>query len=274
MVRTDAPAYACGASYPPLREDTIGSALRCAVETHGPRDAMHAPSLAGSVSYQDLLESATSVARALLEVGVQRGDRVAVYSGNRPEWLYTQYGGALLGAIVVALNPLFRGYELGEALVAFAPTILFASRRYREVDHVQAVEAALERCRQEGKAPPRLVWLEEWADFVSSAQDSSLDPVWRLAAQVSPGDGAAVYLTSGTTGGPNGALLSHRTLINCGVAVGDRMALEAHDKIAVPVPLCHVFGSAGRPCGFHPRGLDHPHRGGIRARGVPRGSGT
>ena len=132
-------SYVHGVGTTPLIADTIGGALNRAVERWGDRDALVACHQQLRYSYRELRDGADRAARALIALGVQRGDRVGIWSGNRAEWMITQYAAAKAGAILVNINPAYRLRELEYALSQSGVSVLVAARRFRSTDYVETL---------------------------------------------------------------------------------------------------------------------------------------
>src|SRR5512135_1237190 len=141
-----APSYVHGPSEVPLLGDTIGENLRRTVERFGDREALVVPHQRYRATYRQLWEQTGLVARALLARGVKKGDRVALWSPNRFEWVVTQYAAARIGAILVNVNPAYRSHELEHALRQSGASLVVTARGFRQTDYVAMVREVEERC--------------------------------------------------------------------------------------------------------------------------------
>ncbi|SMF58641.1 fatty-acyl-CoA synthase [Tistlia consotensis] len=239
-----APSCVAGPSDGPLLDTTIGQALRLTTERHGGRDAIVSVFQRQALSYAGLDLAADLVAGALLARGIRPGDRVAIWSANRIEWLIAHHGAVRIGAIVVTVNPAFRNEELAYILEDSGARLLFAAPGFRSFSFTAAVAAvrprlpALETVVVFGDDAPE--GMESWTGFL----DRDADPAAVRAAEaaVAADDPCSLQYTSGTTGRPKGALLTHRNILNNGYFVGLRQHLGPKDRICLPVPFFHCFG--------------------------------
>ncbi|BBG01722.1 MULTISPECIES: AMP-binding protein [Pseudonocardia] len=229
------PSYARGSTRRPLLDETIGQNLRRTVERCGDRTALVDVELGTRASYAELWESSGRVAGGLLARGIGHGDRVGVWAANRHEWVVLQYAAARIGAVLVALNPTYERAELGQALRHSGTRLLFHAARYRGTDCAELVADVATTCPELQGA---VTFERDWAEFVAA------EPTGVAAAEqrVDPGDPVAIQFTSGTTGRPKGATLTHHNLLNNGHLVGAQAGFTEQDRICVPVPLFHCFG--------------------------------
>lgn len=238
-------SYASGASTAPLLGRTIGAEL-ARVATAAP-DALAVVSRHQEVrlSYGELAERVERAARAFLALGVARGDRVGIWAGNCVEWLVVQYATARIGAILVNVNPAYRRHELTYALAKSGVSVLVAARRFRQTDYLELIAAvrpelpALRTVVLLGDAAPGL---PGWDDFIGDGHPRLADQLRDREATLDFDDPINIQYTSGTTGFPKGATLSHHNILNNGYFVGAGCGYTAADRICVPVPLYHCFG--------------------------------
>jgi fatty-acyl-CoA synthase len=252
-------SYAHGPSTVPLLGHTIGEALNRAAAEFGERDALIVRHQSIRYTYWQLLDEVNRAARALLALGVQRGDRVGIWSANTAEWMITQYAAAKVGAILVNINPAYRLRELEYALNQSGISVLVAARGFRKTDYVEMLVGLmpeLSTARQgalDARAVPGLrhiVYLGSegapggtaWTDFVQLENRASGADLRDREAQLQFDDPANIQYTSGTTGSPKGATLSHHNILNNGFFVGEALRYTAADRICVPVPFYHCFG--------------------------------
>jgi len=184
-------------------------------------------------------------ARGLLSLGVNRGDRVGIFSPNCAEWTITQYAAAKAGAILVNVNPSYRLRELGYALGQSGVSVLVASRGFRSTDYV----AMLRQLRPELPALEHIVYLGEgepghwsWNDLLGRGDATSELSLRERESLLQFDDPVNIQYTSGTTGSPKGATLSHHNILNNGFFIGEALAYTAGDRICLPVPFYHCFG--------------------------------
>ncbi|HSD49071.1 MAG TPA: AMP-binding protein [Actinomycetota bacterium] len=239
-------SYVSGPSERPLLPRTIGQELDHARGLHGGLEALVARHQGLRYTYAELHAEAERVARALMALGVRAGDRVGIWSPNRAEWVITQYGAAKAGAILVNVNPAYKTQELGFILDRAGVSVLVSARAFRSTDYL----AMLEQVRPDlpglrhvvllGEAPGP--WATSWDAFLARADETSLEDLREREATLDFDDPINIQYTSGTTGQPKGATLSHHNILNNGFFVGERERLGPSDRICVPVPFYHCFG--------------------------------
>ncbi|WP_225843943.1 AMP-binding protein [Streptomyces albus] len=247
-------SYASGPSDTPLLGDTIGENLDRAVAAHGERDALVDVSSGRRWTYRRFAADVEAVAAGLHDLGVRKGDRVGVWAPNCPEWTLTQYATAKLGAILVTVNPAYRVHELEYVLRQAGVRTLVAARNHKSSDYTAMI-------RQVRPACPELTDVvliggeeaadtdeaeEDWEDLLARGRRRDAAEVRRLldgiAGTLSADDPINIQYTSGTTGFPKGATLSHHNILNNGFFVGELCGYTEHDRICLPVPFYHCFG--------------------------------
>ena len=232
-------AYCHGAGRMPLLGRTIGDDLRAAVGRHGHRDAIVVCHQNSRATYRQLWDSVTQAARALLAAGVAPGDRVGVWSPNRHEWVVVQYATARVGAILVNINPAYQAAELEYALRQSGSSVLFHARGFRQLVYAPLLDAARPCC----PALRRVVRFDEdWPAFLASGESVPAADLGRREAALQFDDPINIQYTSGTTGFPKGATLTHHNILNNGFFVGEAIGLTERDRVCIPVPLYHCFG--------------------------------
>ena len=233
------PSYVHGASPVALLGETIGANLRRTVDHFGDRDALVAPAQEYRATYRQLWDTTTTLAKALLARGVEKGDRVGVWSPNRFEWVVIQYATARVGAILVNINPAYKAQELGHALAQSGLTLLLLARRFRQTDYVEI----LDRVRPECPALREAVVLDgEWTTLLDESGSIDDDRLAAREASLTFDDPINIQYTSGTTGAPKGATLSHHNILNNGFFCGEVLRYTEVDRVCVPVPCYHCFG--------------------------------
>jgi fatty-acyl-CoA synthase len=254
------PSYTVGVSPQPLLGCSIGACLRAASTAHADDWAVISRYQDCRLTYGQLQREVARVARALLAAKVERGERVAIWSPASVEWIVAQYAVASIGAILVTLNPGYGDAELAHAVCQAAPSLLFASAhcgnqadrhtrrrvRKRRVD----VESN-ERPSVDPLGPVPIVHLDEdtgedgvgWKEFVRRGDDVSEGCLASREDAVESDDPACIVFTSGTTGVPKGATLSHHSIVNCGWFTGERLRYSRSDRICLPMPMHHVLAS-------------------------------
>jgi fatty-acyl-CoA synthase len=232
-------SYASGPSSLPLLGETIGENLRRTVERHGDSDALVVPHQEYRATYRQLWDEVSLVARGLIARGVKRGDRVGIWSPNRFEWVITQYATARIGAILVNINPAYRTTELAYALEQSGVSFLILARAFRQADYVRMLDEVRGSCPELREA---LVLEDGWDALL---RDGRALPDAALAAveqTLQFDDPINIQYTSGTTGFPKGATLSHHNILNNGFFIGEGVRYTAEDRVCIPVPFYHCFG--------------------------------
>jgi fatty-acyl-CoA synthase len=233
-------AYARGAQTAPLLEETIGANLDRAVARWPDRDALVSCAEDVRLSWHEFGAAVEKVARALLGGGVQTADRVGIWSPNRHEWTLVQYATAKLGVILVNLNPAYRTSELEYALRQSGCRMLIAAESFKSSDY----RAMVGEVRGGLDALERIVFLggDEWEAFLAEGDGVDPEQVDRIGAGLDPMDPVNIQYTSGTTGFPKGATLTHRNILNNGYFVGEYCRFSEQDRLCIPVPFYHCFG--------------------------------
>jgi fatty-acyl-CoA synthase len=251
-------SYVHGTASVPLQGETIGAALDRLAAEFGDRDALISCHQNLRYTYAQLLERVNCAARGFLALGVKRGDRVGIWSANVAEWVITQYAAAKAGAILVNINPAYRSRELEYALNQSGVSVLVAARGFRKTDYLEMLLAlAPELADARGslvleKLPHlrRLIFLGDgatpggmsWDEFMCLGEQVSLSALQEVSDTLQFDDPVDIQYTSGTTGSPKGATLSHHNLLNNGFFVGEALRYTADDRICTPVPFYHCFG--------------------------------
>ena len=238
-------SYVAGPSDEPLLGETIGDNLdriaaqypdnTCVVSCH--QDLRY--------SYRQFLEEVNRCARAFLALGVQRGQRVGIWSPNRVEWTITQYATAKLGAILVNINPAYRTSEVEYALTQSGASLLVTAARFKSSDYVGMIAEVRPRI----PALETVITLDDdpagditWSAFLARAGEVSIDALQRRQASLDFDDPINIQYTSGTTGFPKGATLTHHNILNNAYIVAGIQDIGPGDALCVPVPLYHCFG--------------------------------
>lgn len=235
-------SYASGISEQPLLGITIGTALREAARRFPAHNAVVSVFQQQRLSYVALDQASDRVASALLASGVERGDRIAIWSANRTEWLIVHHGAVRIGAIVVTVNPALRQDEAKHVIRDSGAKMVFATRAFRGYSFSQALDAI----RDDLPNLVEVVYFDdnrgdaEWSAFLN--RSASAADVALAEQAVSCEDPCSLQYTSGTTGQPKGALLTHHNILNNGHFVGERQKLSEADRICLPVPFFHCFG--------------------------------
>ncbi|MFJ3804258.1 AMP-binding protein [Streptomyces sp. NPDC090088] len=227
-------SYTHGTSATALLGDTIGANLDRAVAAWPDREALVDVPTGRRWTYARFGADVDRLARALLASGVAKGDRVGIWAVNCAEWVLVQYATARIGAIMVNINPAYRTHEVEYVLEQAGVSFLFASLRHKSSDYRAMVEEVRGGCPE----------LREVVYIGDPGWESLLE---RAAAEVSYeplscDDPINIQYTSGTTGFPKGATLSHHNILNNGYFVGESISYTEQDRICIPVPFYHCFG--------------------------------
>jgi fatty-acyl-CoA synthase len=232
-------SYLHGTSLTPLLGETIGANLRRTVERVGDREALVVRSQRYRATYRELWDQTTTLARALLASGVQPRDRVGIWSPNRFEWVITQFATARIGAILVNINPAYKTSELQYALMQSGVSLLIHAARFRTSDYTAIVSGVCGGCPELRET---IVIDTGWDDLLSRASRASGDELIRRESGLQFDDPINIQYTSGTTGFPKGATLSHHNILNNGYLVGEMIKYTEQDRVCIPVPFYHCFG--------------------------------
>ena len=233
-------AEASGPTDVPLLHETIGSNLEATVGRHPDREALVVVHQDVRQTYREFDATIDRVARGLLALGIERGDRVGMWSPNFAEWVWIQYATAKIGAVQVNINPAYRTDELryvldqsGCRLLVTRPSYLTSDYRTM-ADEVARYVPSLERtiCFDTG----------DWDELLDRGGSVSIDDLRARSAELDPDDPINIQYTSGTTGRPKGATLSHVNILNNARFVGRGCGYTEADRIAIPVPFYHCFG--------------------------------
>ncbi len=256
---TSKPSYVCGTSELPLLFQTVGQALDLAAERHAERDALIVCHQNVRMNYRELQAAVDALAAGLLTLGLEPGDRIGIWSPNRAEWVLTQFATAKAGLILVNINPAYRLAELDYALNQVGCKALVTAESFKSSDYVGMLrELAPElAASQPGQlAAQRLPHLRSivcmgetaqpgmfcFSDIAAAGGDAERARLATIAPTLDPDDCINIQFTSGTTGMPKGATLTHFNVLNNGYFVGQAMRFSEHDRLCIPVPLYHCFG--------------------------------
>jgi fatty-acyl-CoA synthase len=233
-------AYASGASGMPLLGQTIGQNLAATVERFGAREALVVPFQDVRLTYGELAREVERVARALLALGLERGDRLGIWSPNGAEWVLVQYATAQVGVILVNLNPAYRTAEVAYALRQSGCRVVVAATDFKTSDY----RAMLDEVRPELPALERVAFLgtSDWEGLLADGESIGDQALRGREAMLAFDDPINIQYTSGTTGFPKGATLTHHNILNNGYFIGEGCAYTEDDRVCIPVPFYHCFG--------------------------------
>jgi fatty-acyl-CoA synthase len=233
-------SYVSGTSDKPLLGDTIGDDFDRTVARHGDRDALVDRASGRRWTYRELADEVDAIALALLDLGVAKGDRVGIWAPNCAEWTFTQYATAKIGAILVNINPAYRVHELKYVLNQSGIGTLVAAKSFKTSDYA----AMIDEVRPDCPALRDVLLLDspEWTELLAVGRGGSRAALAEVQAGLSADDPINIQYTSGTTGFPKGATLSHHNILNNGYFVGELCGYTEADRICIPVPFYHCFG--------------------------------
>jgi fatty-acyl-CoA synthase len=233
-------SYDAGPTELPILEETIGQNVERTVARNPDAEAL--VDVAGNRrwTYAELNVEIDLIARGLMARGVQRGQRVGVWSPNCAEWIIVQYAAAKIGAILVNINPAYRTHELAYVLNQSGVRTLVAATAFKSLDYRRMVE----QLRPTTDALRDVVFLgtDDWTGLRDSAELVAGDALRSRMAALDNRDPINIQYTSGTTGFPKGATLSHRNILNNGFFGAELLNLGPGDRLCIPVPLYHCFG--------------------------------
>ncbi|MGH2819764.1 MAG: AMP-binding protein, partial [Actinomycetota bacterium] len=233
-------SYAHGASGVPLIGETIGANLEAVVERFADRDALVSRHQGVRYSYGELNEAVDLVARGLLDGGLEPGDRAGIWSPNCAEWVIVQYATAKIGVILVNINPAYRTSELEYALKQSGCRLLVSAESFKTSDY----RAMIDEVEEGLPALERTIFLGtgDWDGLLNAGEGVGQDALRQRADALEFDDPINIQYTSGTTGFPKGATLSHHNILNNGFFIGEFCRYTERDRVCIPVPFYHCFG--------------------------------
>jgi fatty-acyl-CoA synthase len=231
-------SYSSGESATPLLGDTIGGNFDATVRAFGDREALVDRSAGRRWTYAELAADVDALALGLLEMGIAKGDRVGIWAPNCAEWTLTQYATAKIGAILVNINPAYRARELEFVLNQSGSTLLVAAEKLKTSDYAGMIAEVRPRCPELKSVV--LLGSPQWQAVLETGR--RLDHGALDAIELDTDDPINIQYTSGTTGFPKGATLSHHNILNNGFFVGELCNYTEADRICIPVPFYHCFG--------------------------------
>ena len=231
-------SYSHGVSDVPLLGETIGANLERTVARFGDRDAVVSCHQGVRMSYVELDAAVDRVASGLLASGLAKGDRVGIWSPNCAEWVIVQFATAKAGVILVNINPAYRTHEVEYALRQSGVKLLVSARAFKTSDY----RAMIDEVRGGLPGLQAVVYLDspEWDELAATPVDAGA--VRSRQADLAFDDAINIQYTSGTTGFPKGATLSHHNILNNGFFIGELCRYSEIDRVCVPVPFYHCFG--------------------------------
>jgi fatty-acyl-CoA synthase len=233
-------SYAKGPDEPPLLVETIGANLERIVAEHGDREALVECATGRRWTYAEFDADVDALARGLIAAGIAKGDRIGIWAPNCAEWTLVQYAAAKIGAILVNVNPSYRTHELAFVLNQSGTRMLISASSFKSSDY----RAMVEEVRGECQALQQVVFLDtdDWTGLVAGGAAVSAEDLKGRSDTLDPDDPINIQYTSGTTGFPKGATLSHRNILNNGYFTTELINFTHEDRLCIPVPFYHCFG--------------------------------
>ena len=233
-------SYSHGGSARPLLGETIGANLARAKAAFPDAEALVECESGRRWNYRQFDHDVDSLAMGLIGLGIGQGDRVGIWSPNNAAWVLTQYAAARIGAILVNINPAYRVHELGYVLRQSGCRLVISAPSFKTSDYT----TMLEEVRRDLPALDEIVYLgsTKWDALVQTASDELATALSARETQLSFDDPINIQYTSGTTGFPKGATLSHHNILNNGYFVGELCRYSERDRVCIPVPFYHCFG--------------------------------
>jgi fatty-acyl-CoA synthase len=225
----------------PLLDETIGANFERTVAAHPNREALVEIETGRRWTWAELDDLVNRAARGLMAMGIQRGDRIGMWAPSCAEWTVIQFAAAKIGAILVNVNPAYRTHEFAYAVNQSGMRLLVARSEYRTSRYADMVEETAAECA----GLERTVYYDRdgWSDLLASADRVSPAALAERMSSLHPDDPINIQYTSGTTGYPKGATLSHRNILNNGYFTTETIQLTPEDRLCIPVPFYHCFGS-------------------------------
>jgi fatty-acyl-CoA synthase len=238
---------------------TIGQVLLRTVDSFPDRDALVFPRLGFRRTWREFGQDVENAARGLLALGIEPGEHVAIWATNVPEWVTLQFAAARMGAVLVTINPAYRPFELEYVLKQSDAAALFLVDQFKTSNYFEMLAEICpdiqrpcnERLHCEkfpllrrvvaikGAQPPGMT---TWSDMLAAAQAVPVERLYEIESRLRPDDAINIQYTSGTTGFPKAATLSHRNLLLNAYNVGGCQKFTEQDRLCIPVPFYHCFG--------------------------------
>ena len=225
---------------PPLLDETIGASFERIARSQPEREALIEVFSGRRWNWAELDAAANDVARGMLALGVDKGDRVGIWAPNCAEWVVVQVATAKIGAILVTVNPAYSSQEFRYAVNQSGMRLLVAATSFKNSNY----EAMISETAQDCPGLERTVFIgtPDWVRLVDLGHSVSADAVDQRMSELQPNDAINIQYTSGTTGAPKGATLSHRNILNNGYFTTELINFSNEDRLCIPVPFYHCFG--------------------------------
>lgn len=253
-------SHVVGALHPPLLEETIGAMLQRIAAQWPQHDALIVPPQQVRMTWREFDRAVSNLAAGLLALGLMPGDRIGIWSLNRAEWVLLQFATARAGLILVNINPAYRTHELEYALKLVGCRALVVVPAYKTSNYLSMLRELIPELDQHTPLTLRSARLPDMRHVVVMGNDpipaaaiafdsvaacaapGALAKLQSITSQLHPNDAVNIQFTSGTTGAPKGATLTHRNIVNNGFFIGEAMRLTEQDRLCIPVPFYHCFG--------------------------------
>ena len=233
-------SYRIGPTSPALPDETVGANLTRIARTHPDRDALVECASGRRWTYAQFEAETAGLARGLLAAGIAVGDRVGIWSPNCAEWVLLQYAAAKAGAILVNLNPAYREHEIRYTLQQSGTRLLVSATEVKTSNYQEMIEHVRADCPDLQQVVH--IGTQSWQDLVAGGENVPAADLAAREAGLGPDDPMDIQYTSGTTGFPKGATLSHRNVLGNGYMVAEIQGWTEQDRVCLPVPLYHCFG--------------------------------
>ena len=237
---TSVKSYDAGPADVPILEETIGANFERTAAAHPHVDVLVEVATGRRWTYSELDDEINTVARGVMAAGLAAGDRIGIWAPNCAEWVLVQFAAAKIGAILVNINPAYRTHELAYVLEQSGLSMLVSATSFKSSDYA----AMVDEVRPEASALQQVVFIgtADWDRLRESAAQISAEQLVARQAGLSNSDPINIQYTSGTTGFPKGATLSHRNILNNGYFVTEQIKLRPGERLCIPVPFYHCFG--------------------------------
>ena len=233
-------SYAAGPTEPALPDTTIGADLSRTVAAHPDREALVEVASGRRWTWRELEDDVDRVAKGLMAAGIAVGDRVGIWAPNCAEWTLVQYAAARTGAVLVNVNPAYRTHELAYAVNQSGLSLMVAATSFKSSDYTAMLREVAPQCPDLRRVVH--IGTDDWDALVAGGADVSDEALRERATSLHPDDPINIQYTSGTTGYPKGATLTHRNILGNGFMTTELIGLGPDDRLCIPVPFYHCFG--------------------------------
>ncbi|HWU32227.1 MAG TPA: AMP-binding protein, partial [Marmoricola sp.] len=233
-------SYAAGETTSPLLEETIGANFERTVAAHGDNEALVEVTTGRRWTYAELNRDVDALARGLIGAGLNKGDRIGIWAPNCAEWTIAQFATAKIGAILVNVNPSYRTHEFAYAVNHSGMRMLISAESFKTSDYRAMVSATAEECA--GLERTVFIGTPDWDALIAEGEGLPDNAVGDRLVALEATEPINIQYTSGTTGRPKGATLSHRNILNNGYFVTELINFTDQDRLVIPVPFYHCFG--------------------------------